>query len=120
MNDYPPDWQAIALAVKVRAGWSCIRCCEPHHPSAGYCLTVHHADGDKANCLWWNLLALCQRCHLSIQGRVVIRQQYPFEHSPWFKLYAAGWYALTYLGRHLTQEQTAAQVDVLLRLERRY
>lgn len=36
-------------------------------------LTVHHLDGDKLNCRWWNLAALCQRCHLSIQGRVNAR-----------------------------------------------
>jgi hypothetical protein len=81
-------------------------------------LTVHHLDGDKANCRWWNLLALCQRCHLIIQGRVKPAQIYVFEHSEWFKPYAAGYYALTYLGEDLTREQTMERLDELLALER--
>lgn len=42
------------------------------HPRDGKmrALTVHHLDGDKANMRWWNLLALCQFCHLSVQARV--------------------------------------------------
>ncbi|GAH88897.1 unnamed protein product, partial [marine sediment metagenome] len=32
-------------------------------------LTVHHLDGNKANCEDWNLAALCQRCHLR-KGRI--------------------------------------------------
>lgn len=80
-------------------------------------LTVHHLDGNKANCRWWNLAALCQRCHLTIQGRVRMEQVYPFEHSEWFKPYAAGYYAFTYLGEELTREETTARLDELLRLE---
>ncbi len=48
-------------------------------------LTVHHLDGNKANCRWWNLAALCQRCHLTIQGRVDMRRIYPWPHSEWFR-----------------------------------
>lgn len=81
-------------------------------------LTVHHLDGDKANCRWWNLAALCQRCHLEIQGRVRIAQVYPFEHSDWFKPYAAGWYAFSYLGEDLARYQVEARLDELLALER--
>lgn len=80
-------------------------------------LTVHHLDGNKANCRWWNLASLCQRCHLTIQGRVRMEQVYPFEHSEWFKPYAAGYYAFTYLGEELTREETTARLDELLRLE---
>jgi hypothetical protein len=32
-------------------------------------LTVHHLDSDKENLAWWNLPALCQVCHLAIQGK---------------------------------------------------
>lgn len=60
-------------------------------------LTVHHLDGDKANVRWWNLAALCQRCHLEIQARVVMDRVYPYEHSKWFRPYAAGFYAFVYL-----------------------
>lgn len=81
-------------------------------------LTVHHLDGEKANCRWWNLVALCQRDHLYIQGRVHMEQLYPFEHSEWFMPYAAGFYAFKYLGLDLTREEVEARMDELLALER--
>jgi hypothetical protein len=85
-------------------------------------LTVHHlrlgADA-KRDLRWWNLAALCQRCHLSIQGKVQMERVWPHEHSEWFKPYAAGWYAWSYLGEDLTREETTARLDELLALERR-
>ena len=81
-------------------------------------LTVHHLNGNKADCRWWNLAALCQRCHLTIQGRVQLHRVWPWEHSEWFKPYAAGWYAHAYLGEDLTREQVEARMDELLALER--
>jgi hypothetical protein len=81
-------------------------------------LTVHHLTGNKADLRWWNLAALCQRCHLQIQGRVRMEQVYPYEHSDWFKPYAAGYYAATYLGEDLTREETVTRLDELLGLER--
>lgn len=81
-------------------------------------LTVHHLDGDKANCRWWNLAALCQRCHLEIQAKVVMERVYPHEHSEWFKPHAAAYYAWVYLHEDLTHEQTEARLDELLALER--
>lgn len=80
-------------------------------------LTVHHLTGVKADLRWWNLAALCQRDHLEIQGRVDMAQVYPHEHSTWFKPYAAGYYAATYLGEDLTREQTIERLDELLALE---
>lgn len=93
MNTYPATWKAIATAVKDEANWTCIRCNRPHNPKAGYCLTVHHLDGDKANCEWWNLAPLCQRCHLHIQAKVIMNRVWMFDHSAWFKPYVAGYYA---------------------------
>lgn len=81
-------------------------------------LTVHHLDGNKANCRWWNLTALCQRCHLTIQGRVRMERTWPWEHTEWFKPYVAGFYAWSYLGEDLTREETEARLDELLALER--
>lgn len=81
-------------------------------------LTVHHLDQDKANCLWWNLVALCQRCHLTVQRRVVMDRAYIFEHSDWFKPYAAGYYAWKYLNEYLDRDETLARLDELLALER--
>lgn len=80
--------------------------------------TVHHLNGDKSNCLWWNLLALCQRCHLTIQARVNPQQPYMLEHSDWFKPYVAAFYAKKYEGRDITREQAVAEMDRLLALER--
>lgn len=56
-------------------------------------LTVHHLDGVKANLVWWNLAALCQRCHLTIQGKVKMDQMYQLPHTAWFMPYVAGYYA---------------------------
>jgi hypothetical protein len=81
-------------------------------------LTVHHLDGDKANCRWWNLAALCQVCHLSIQGRVEMGRRWMFEHSEWFKPYVAGSYAFRYLGQGLTRPEVEARLVELLALER--
>jgi hypothetical protein len=80
-------------------------------------LTVHHADGDKANLAWWNLLALCQRCHLEIQAKVVMERVYPHEHTDWFKPFVAGYYAQVYLGETLTRQQVEDRLDELLGLE---
>lgn len=82
-------------------------------------LTVHHLDGNKLNCRWWNLAALCQRCHLTIQGRVKMHRPYFLEHSAWFKPYAAGFYASTILGEDLTREQVESRLDELLALANR-
>lgn len=81
-------------------------------------LTVHHLNGTKWDCRWWNLAALCQRCHLTIQGKVLMERVYPLEHTEWFKPHAAGWYASAYLGEDLTREETMERLDELLALER--
>lgn len=80
-------------------------------------LTVHHLDEDKANCRWWNLVALCQRCHLRMQHGVVMGTPYHYEHSEWFKPYAAAFYAFKYLGEDLSREAVMARQDELLKLE---
>ncbi len=81
-------------------------------------LTVHHWDGNKSNCAWWNLMSLCQRCHLQIQGKAHPETPWILEHSEWCKPYAAGFYAKKYLGLELTREQAMARLDELLALER--
>jgi hypothetical protein len=93
----------------------------PTHREAQWrILTVHHLDEDKLNCRWWNLAALCQRCHLRMQRAVVMGRPYHFEHSEWFKLHAAGFYAWKYLGEDLTRAETEARLDELLALEHRF
>lgn len=56
-------------------------------------LGVHHLDLNKSNCAWYNLVPLCQRCHLRIQAKVDMDRVWMFEHSEWFKPYVAGFYA---------------------------
>lgn len=85
-NPYPGDWEEIARAIKNEAGWCCEHCGHEHEVETGYVLTVHHLDGDPANCACENLVALCQRCHLSIQasykpGQTVM----PFAETDWMK-----------------------------------
>jgi hypothetical protein len=84
-------------------------------------LTVHHlrlGHDHKRDLRWWNLAALCQRCHLQIQGKVQLERVWPHEHSVWFRIYAAGWYAWSYLGEDLTRDETLGRLDELLALER--
>jgi hypothetical protein len=82
-------------------------------------LTVHHLNGVKHDCRWQNLAALCQRCHLTIQGRVVMERPYWGEHSEWFKPYVAAYYASIYLDEELTREEVMQRLDELLALEHR-
>lgn len=94
MSNYPADWKEIAKRIKTAAGWKCERCKEAHRVEGAYVLTVHHLDSDKANCADWNLAALCQRCHLRIQGRVKMDQMF-FEDildvAEWFKPHLEGY-----------------------------
>jgi len=64
---YTPDWKYIAWKVKDRAGWKCEGCSIPHGPCPRI-LTVHHIDLNPQNNQADNLIALCQRCHLKVQG----------------------------------------------------
>ncbi len=91
-GEYPPNWPEIAVKVKQEANYQCERCEHPNDPDNGYTLTVHHLDGDKSNNERWNLAALCQKCHLCIQGRVFLPQFYMFEHSTWFEPHVTGYY----------------------------
>lgn len=79
-------------------------------------LTVHHLDGDKANNRWWNLLALCQVCHLRIQAAVIPDRPWLFPHTPWFRPYVAGFYAWYYDRRELTRAEVLLELDALLAL----
>ncbi len=147
-NDYPPDWPDINRRVCESVGHRCIRCGHPYRkgehgkgewtPCDSHCthggpvrtvdgkteaqwriLTVHHLDGDKAECSWFNLLALCQRCHLTVQTRLNPEIPYFLEHSDWCKVYIAGFYAKKYEGRNITREEAESRLEELLAYERR-
>ncbi len=92
-GEYPQEWPIIADAVKLVARYQCARCNARHSPSTYHIMTVHHLDGDKGNARWYNLAPLCQRCHLSIQAKVVMERPWLFDHSEWFKPYVAGFLA---------------------------
>lgn len=82
---YPPDWPAIAKAVKDKAGWTCEACGNPHGPSP-YVLTVHHIDHDPSHCDDDNLLACCQSCHLkcqSLRPRPATKEEAIARLQPW-------------------------------------
>jgi hypothetical protein len=90
---YPPDWPDIQERIKAKNFYCCERCGHRHEPQSGYTLTVHHLDNNKSNCADWNLAALCQRCHLHIQGKVEMAQSWMFDHSDWMKPHVEGYYA---------------------------
>lgn len=116
-NDYNPDGQEKRREAREKAGKRCIRCGSPSVP--GRILTTHHFDGDKANDAWWNLLALCQVCHLHIQGKVDPETPFFLEHSDWLKPYVAGFYAKKYEKRDITREEAISRLGELLKYERR-
>jgi len=62
-------------------------------------------------------VSLCQRCHLSVQSRVIMERRYPFDHSDWFKPYVAGFYAYKYEGRDISREEAEDRMDDLLKYE---
>lgn len=135
-GEYPPNWEQIARDVKWDATWRCIRCRHPFYNTDNRVLacdpicdrarckaqviaarggqhnfTVHHLDGDKANCAWWNLLALCNSCHLTIQAKVIPDRPYLWEHAEWFKPYVAGFYASYYGGQQLERAEVMADLE---------
>ncbi len=83
------------------------------HPKDGKLrtLTVHHLDGHKANDAWWNLLALCQVCHLQVQAKVIPERQFLFRHSAWFVPYVCGFYAHYYGKQEITRAEADATPD---------
>lgn len=116
-GEYASDGKATRRAVREAAGNRCIRCGHPNDVSTGHVLTTHHFDGNKANDQWWNLMALCQRCHLRVQNKVDPRIPFFLEHSEWMKPYVAGFYASKYEGLSLTREEVMARLSELLSYE---
>ena len=112
---YPPDWKDIARRVKDESGWKCVRCSHPHDRPTGHVLTVHHLDLNPANCRWWNLAPLCQKCHLHIQAKVVMERIWFLPHTEWFKPYVAGYYAFHH-NKPDDRESVLAHIEELLAL----
>lgn len=128
-GEYASNRKEIHNAVRAAAGNRCVRCGHPEGDtpaSAGFrcddrcthsadgkmrILTVHHLTGQKDDNRWWNLLALCQSCHLTIQGRVIPDRPWLFAHSPWFVPYVCGFYASYYGGQDITRAEAIATPD---------
>lgn len=103
-SDYPEGWLEFALRVKDEAGWKCERCGHPNESASGHVLTVHHLTNDKQQSFEdrWAFAALCQRCHLAMQGRVKMDQLFWDEILPvsdWFRPHYEGY--LESIGRKL-------------------
>jgi transcription elongation factor Elf1 len=114
-NTYNPDGKQKRFEARAAAGFHCIRCGSPS--VKGRILTVHHFDGDKSNDAWWNLLALCQVCHLKVQAKVDPQVPWFLEHSEWMKPYVAGFYAKKYEGHDITREEAIERMEELLAYE---
>lgn len=76
-SKYPDDWDAISRRVRERDGDRCRTCGvanralveRPGGKTTRVVLTVAHlVDRDPMNCADENLAALCQRCHLVLDG----------------------------------------------------
>ena len=88
---YPPTWtKAFRDGFRAERGNRCERCKHDHEPASGHAMTIHHLDNDKANCEPWNLAVLCQRCHLTIQGKVNMFQDWMFIHTDWMEPHVRG------------------------------
>ena len=78
-GEYPANWTEIADKAKREAGYICQHCgmafgedgkawAHLNRDGQPSVLTVHHLDGNKADCSDKNLLVCCQACHLHIQA----------------------------------------------------
>lgn len=73
-GQYHPKWKLISHLIRFRrAGGRCERCGVAHGSVIGttpsgkerkVSLATHHKDGNRANNRFWNLEALCQKCHI--------------------------------------------------------
>jgi hypothetical protein len=138
-GEYTPDWPAISLAIRNAEGWRCVRCCHPFDRETGrpeacdggcdrrrckakviaerwgqHNYGIHHFDGDKSNNAWWNLMALCNSCHLYVQATVIPERSFMFHHSTWMIPYVCGYYAAR-AGIEITRAEADANPEKWLR-----
>jgi hypothetical protein len=90
-NDYPCDWKLISKAVIRLAKDKCELCnaenYKPHWKTKSkVILTVHHIDGDKYNCSKYNLIALCQRCHLKLDLEKHLGKRIQVDKNYWIEI----------------------------------
>lgn len=63
---YPANWAEISRSLRKERHNTCEGCGQLGDRKRNV-LTVHHRDGNPANCEPTNLLVLCQICHLKLQ-----------------------------------------------------
>lgn len=87
-KQYHPKWKLISKLIRFRRANNCCEDCGAEnykpHPDTGskVVLTVAHLDHDKNNNRFWNLRALCQRCHLKLDlGTHVRNRKYGRNHK---------------------------------------
>lgn len=73
-SKYPKNWDDIAAFVKAAAGDRCELCQVADREPIGRgdnfaVLTVHHLNEDTHNSYDWNLIALCDACHLAVHRK---------------------------------------------------
>lgn len=61
---YPPTWDEVSLGVKQEAEWKCELCGEPNNKDTWHILTTAHIIPIGRLIKRWNLIAVCQRCHV--------------------------------------------------------
>jgi 5-methylcytosine-specific restriction endonuclease McrA len=71
---YPPNWKSISASTRICAGNKCEICDAKNgfpNPVTGskVVLTVHHLDFNPGNNKPYNIIALCQRCHLRLDAK---------------------------------------------------
>jgi len=82
---YPKNWLEITTLKKAAAGWKCESCGHIHDSFNGYTLTVHHIDGNTENNEEYNLVVLCQRCHLRVQNKIFLGQLNLYNNETWIQ-----------------------------------
>ena len=89
---YHPKWSLISYLIRVKRANNCCEWCDAKHgeshPITGskVFLSVAHINQDRRLNRFWNLAALCQRCHLSHD-----RKQHIFNRKyGWLTKYVCG------------------------------
>ena len=85
---YPKEWKLISKAVIKKAENKCELCnaenYKPHWKTKSkVILTVHHIDCILKNNSKYNLIALCQRCHLRLDLEKHISKRHKIDKDYW-------------------------------------
>lgn len=62
INQYPENWREISASYREYKNWVCEKCGKDFSENRAM-LDTHHKNGNKSNCHYYNLEALCKNCH---------------------------------------------------------